>query len=80
MVEARPGSRPFDKPVSRRALPRYYEVISNPIDLSTIRDKIGRYEYKTADQLVKDFELMKNNAVKFNGKCLHVYVPGVKMP
>ena len=28
---------------------------------------IGRYEYRTADGLIKDFELMKNNAVKFNG-------------
>jgi hypothetical protein len=26
-----------------------------------------RYEYRTADGLVRDFELMKNNAVKFNG-------------
>ena len=43
MVEARPSSRPFDKPVNRRAIPRYYEVISNPIDLSSIRDKIQRY-------------------------------------
>jgi Bromodomain len=28
---------------------------------------ILRYEYRTADALVKDFELMKTNAVKFNG-------------
>jgi hypothetical protein len=25
------------------------------------------YEYKTADAFLKDFELMKNNAIKFNG-------------
>lgn len=67
LVEARPSSRPFDKPVNRRQIPRYYEVISNPIDMSTIRDKINRYEYRTADSFVKDFELMKNNAVNFNG-------------
>ena len=26
-----------------------------------------RYEYRTAEAFVKDFELMKNNAIKFNG-------------
>lgn len=41
-VERRPGSHPFHKPVNRRAVPRYYEVISNPIDLSTIREKIHK--------------------------------------
>ena len=66
-VEARPSSGPFHKPVNRRAWPQYYEKISNPIDLSTIRDKIQKYEYRTADAFLKDFELMKSNAIKFNG-------------
>lgn len=67
-VEARPGALPFVKPVNRRLLPKYYEVISDPIDLQTIRDKIKRYEYRSADNLVRDFDLMKSNAVKFNGQ------------
>jgi Bromodomain len=41
-VEARPYAGPFLKPVNRRLIPRYYEVISHPIDLATIRDKIKR--------------------------------------
>lgn len=41
-VEARPSAAPFLKPVNRKLIPRYYEVISHPIDLSTIRDKISR--------------------------------------
>lgn len=65
-VELRPHAGPFVKPVNRRLIPRYYEVISNPTDLSTMRDRISRYEYRTADALVKDFELMKSNAIKFN--------------
>ena len=66
-VESRPSAGPFLKPVSRKFIPRYYEVISHPIDLSTIRDKNTKYEYRTADAFVRDFELMKNNASKFNG-------------
>jgi hypothetical protein len=42
LIEARPSSGPFVKPVNRRQLPRYYEVISHPIDLATIRDKIAK--------------------------------------
>uniref|UniRef100_A0A7S2VAW6 Bromo domain-containing protein n=1 Tax=Entomoneis paludosa TaxID=265537 RepID=A0A7S2VAW6_9STRA len=67
-VEARPYSPPFAKPVNRKLIPRYYEVISNPIDLQTMRAKIKRYEYRTVDQLYEDFQLMKSNAIKFNGE------------
>lgn len=66
-VEKRSESGPFHRPVNRRSLPRYYEVISNPMDLQTIRDKIGRYEYKTPEAMLKDFDLMRANAIKFNG-------------
>jgi len=41
-VESRQFSGPFHKPVPRRLVPKYYEVISHPIDLQTIRDKISR--------------------------------------
>ena len=41
-VETRPLSGPFKRPVNRRMIPRYYEVISDPIDLQTIRDKNAR--------------------------------------
>ena len=66
-VEKRPNSGPFHRPINRCSLPKYYEVISEPIDLQTIRDKNQQYEYRTADSFLRDFELMKNNAIKLNG-------------
>ena len=42
MIESRPSATAFLKPVNRRQLPTYYEVISHPIDLATIRDKIQK--------------------------------------
>lgn len=57
-VEQREGSGPFHRPVDRRAIPRYYEIISKPIDLQEIGNKISKYSYKTADAFVADFELM----------------------
>lgn len=67
-VEARPFAGPFVKPVNDRLFPNYYVLISQPMDLQKIRDKISKYEYRSADALLRDFELMKNNAIKFNGQ------------
>lgn len=76
-VENRPSAGPFLKPVNRRQYPRYYEVISSPIDLQTIRDKINRYEYRTTEAFLRDYELMKNNAVKFNGNASPISDEGI---
>ncbi len=67
-VEARPTAGAFLKPVPRELYPKYYELIHEPIDLSTIREKNRKYGYPRADDFVSDFQLMKNNAIKFNGK------------
>ena len=68
LVEGRPSVGAFLKPVPFEQFPQYYEIIHEPIDLTAIREKIARYGYNTADDFVADFELMKNNAIKFNGK------------
>ena len=44
------------------------QVIFDPIDLSTIREKNQKYEYKTAVSFLADFDLMRRNAIKFNGE------------
>lgn len=76
-VESRPFAGHFKRPVNRKVLPRYYEVISNPIDLQTIRNKISKNEYRKSDTFLKDFELMKNNAIKFNGESHPVAVEAI---
>lgn len=57
-VERRPNSGAFHRPVSRRDIPRYYEVVSQPISLMEIGDRISKYSYKTADAMLADFDLM----------------------
>jgi Protein of unknown function (DUF3591)/Bromodomain len=66
-VERFPSSGPFSRPVDRRKIPHYYEKISDPIDLQTIRDKNQKFQYKNADVFLREFHLMKSNAEKFNG-------------
>lgn len=40
-VESRPLSTPFHKAVSMKIVPSYYEKISHPIDLASIRSKVA---------------------------------------
>jgi bromodomain-containing factor 1 len=59
----------FLKPVDPVALniPTYPDVIKNPMDLSTMEDKLKKHMYASADDLMADFNLIIDNCVKFNG-------------
>merc|ERR550532_1472637 len=46
--------------------PDYYLVISEPIDMAMIEEKIKSNRYANQDALVQDFELMFNNARHYN--------------
>jgi len=52
--------------VNKRALPDYYEVIKEPIALSTIKQKIQHRQYKTFAEYVRDFALIPHNAQVYN--------------
>uniref|UniRef100_K3X9C4 Uncharacterized protein n=1 Tax=Globisporangium ultimum (strain ATCC 200006 / CBS 805.95 / DAOM BR144) TaxID=431595 RepID=K3X9C4_GLOUD len=60
----------FKEPVTRSIAPTYFDVIKNPMDLSTIQKKILRNEYSRLNfrDFRDDFELMCLNAVTFNSK------------
>ena len=45
----------------------YYQVITEPIDLSIIEQKIQRREYQKFEEIENDFKLMVNNCETFNG-------------
>ncbi|KAI9703971.1 MAG: hypothetical protein M1820_005753 [Bogoriella megaspora] len=59
-------SKVFQRKVNKRALPAYYEVIKEPMALSTIKLKIHNKEYKTFEDFVRDFALIPHNAQVFN--------------
>ena len=60
---------PFRDPVDpiRLNIPRYFEVIDRPMDLSTIEKKLVAGAYPVVQAVVDDFNLMVDNCVKFNG-------------
>jgi hypothetical protein len=58
----------FHHPVSATDVPGYYDVIEEPIDLSTIRKKIEEDKYSTDSEVEDDVALMLSNALDFNAK------------
>lgn len=58
----------FHHPVSATEVPGYYDVIEEPMDLSTIRQKIEEDKYTADSELEDDVALMLSNALEFNAK------------
>lgn len=69
----------FIEPVDEVEVPTYRDVISHPMDLSTMRDKVDSMRYETFNDLIADFNLMVDNCLLFNAKNSIFYKAGVKM-
>lgn len=70
-----PESLPFRQPVDAQALgiPDYFDIVTKPIDLSTIKLKLDRGEYRDPWEYVDDVWLMFENAWLYNRKNSRVY-------
>lgn len=55
------------------ALQDYFDIVKNPIDLSTIKRKLDTGQYQEPWQYVDDIWLMFNNAWLYNRKTSRVY-------
>ncbi|XP_071136797.1 protein polybromo-1-like isoform X10 [Mytilus edulis] len=71
--ESRPLRFIFMQLPSKKEYPDYYDVITNPIDMSMIEQKIKSNQYANPDVLLTDFELMFNNARRYNEEGSLVY-------
>ncbi|MEQ2210363.1 hypothetical protein XENOCAPTIV_012464, partial [Xenoophorus captivus] len=72
-----PESLPFRQPVDPMVLgipvSDYFDIVKNPIDLSTIKRKLDTGQYQEPWQYVDDIWLMFNNAWLYNRKTSRVY-------
>lgn len=53
-------SKVFHRKVNKRVLPDYYQVITEPVALSTIKAKINQKTYIDFAEFVRDFALVHN--------------------
>ncbi|EAN33702.1 Histone acetyltransferase GCN5 [Theileria parva strain Muguga] len=57
---------PFRKPVKQSEAPDYYEIITHPTDISTMKRKAKLGEYKTKEQFGEELKRMFDNCRLYN--------------
>ncbi|XP_076316697.1 E3 ubiquitin-protein ligase TRIM33-like isoform X3 [Tachypleus tridentatus] len=70
------ASIPFHEPVSKTQVPNYYKVITKPIDMLTIKQKLSPNHfnhYRTVDELTSDIHLIFSNCFTFNPEGSSLY-------
>lgn len=65
-LQGHPAAWPFLEPVDGEEVPGYYEVITDPIDLSRMEEKLEADQYQSIEEFVKDMQLLLRNCHEFN--------------
>ncbi|KAI5718041.1 hypothetical protein M8J77_015237 [Diaphorina citri] len=66
LLEKRDMQQFFAWPVTDNIAPGYSNIISQPMDFSTMKQKIDDGAYSTLNQYIDDFKLMCGNAMTYN--------------
>lgn len=69
----------FTEPVDVEEVPDYMNVVTHPMDLSTMRTKLRDGKYDTLDDMENDFNLMIQNCLAYNNRDTIFYRAGVRM-
>ncbi|WRT67212.1 uncharacterized protein IL334_004178 [Kwoniella shivajii] len=70
-LKSSPESMAFQKPVSKRDAPDYYEVIKKPMDLTTILRNVKSRKYKNKGEFAADITLIWTNCYEYNSQETH---------
>lgn len=78
-IETKDTTEIFREPVDVSEVPDYMDVVTHPMDLSTIRLKLMSGIYFSLDAMQADFDLMIRNCLAYNNKDTIFYRAGVRM-
>jgi histone acetyltransferase len=67
-MQNHPSAWPFLNPVNRDDVADYYEVIKEPMDLSTMEVKLESDNYNTPDDFIRDAKKIFDNCRKYNNE------------
>lgn len=68
-----PYAWPFLEPVDKRDVPDYYDVITRPMDLRTMINKIKQHIYDTPEEVRSDAYLIIANCKEYNEEGSEIY-------
>lgn len=78
-IESKDTADIFSEPVDVNEVPDYMDVVTHPMDLSTIKLKLSSGLYFALDDMEADFNLMIKNCLAYNNKDTIFYRAGVRM-
>ncbi|PSN40376.1 Transcription initiation factor TFIID subunit 1 [Blattella germanica] len=61
-------SWPFVKPVNKKLVKDYYNVVKCPMDLETIAKKVATHKYHNRYEFLADIQRILENCILYNGK------------
>ncbi|GJQ86655.1 Taf1, partial [Trypoxylus dichotomus] len=61
-------SWPFLKPVNKKAVKDYYNIVKRPMDLETILKKVTAHKYHNRHEFLVDVQQILENCILYNGK------------
>lgn len=66
-----PEAAPFLKPVSKKLVFDYYDIIKNPMDLETMANKVKEHKYQNRREFLCDMDRIVENSIIYNGVVSH---------
>lgn len=78
-IFAKDSQEIFTEPVDIEEVPDYMNVVTHPMDLSTMRTKLRDGKYEKLDDMENDFNLMIQNCLAYNNKDTIFYRAGIRM-
>uniref|UniRef100_A0A8C5QQW9 Transcription initiation factor TFIID subunit n=1 Tax=Leptobrachium leishanense TaxID=445787 RepID=A0A8C5QQW9_9ANUR len=61
------NSYPFHSPVNAKVVKDYYKIVTNPMDLQTLRENVRKRMYPSREEFREQVELILKNSALYNG-------------